>query len=280
MRFPNMCNECADEGSVLGSVFDGNHTFSDHWKTSIPESLHDLLFAANNYSSSSCQDIVDDGTFEAPIALVFRGSTAPDALILLFKNLMPAKSDLSIVSLESYESVDAWLLPTCLSLLPRLERIILRDPVLSSLGHNPEQFWSLVCSNLKAKNQLCFLSVKWTSPFQNPTTFVRDDTWLEMLMSLPLEEYYHEGESDISCQRWTRGQVLRLLYHKTLKAVHLYYPLEAGAWPSRAEQALWRLPKRSTPLRLALPAVSQEERIVIMPGLPVRISLSLVVLLR
>ena len=125
--------------------------------------------------------------------------------------------------------------------------------------------------NLTQCCQLKKLTIKWTEPSKYREWYCRDDEWLNTLLKLPLEEYHQEGENTLFYQRWTRGQVMRLLFHKTLRVVWLGCPLEEGSWPSRAEQALWPLPRRFQPLVLVLPTLTQEERKTAMKLFPVRV---------
>lgn len=268
-----------DEKRACDNVAKGTQVLCEYWDLHVPDELcslfHDVRRDKNERHGKDYNDDDTESINQAldlsPKALVFWRATPPSTLISLLKNLIQTcNNDSKIISLEMSASVDTWLLPTCLSLLPRLERMIVRDPVLRDIGVSPRKFWPHVYQNLKEMNHLRFLSVEWTQPCEYALDSERDDTWLDILLNLPLEEYHHQGLSDVFSQRWTPAQVMRLLYHSTLQFVRIDCPLEAGEWPLRGEQAMWRLPKRTTPLRLVLPAISPEERKIVISKLPVR----------
>ena len=261
-----------DETSVGESIAqDGKRTFLEYCNSHDPSLLSPVLWDFhlydNGYHAQEEQERVDE-TKSPPTALSRWGTNLSEDLVLFLVKLIGNVEYSTTISLEMRQSDDSWLLPTYLCLLPQLERITISDPVLDN-DIKPSQFWRQVFPSLKKCLNLCILTVKWTQPTNNPTSFGGEDEWLNILMQLPLEEYHHDGQSDISSQRWTRARVMRLLYHKTLQVVRLHCPLEAGSWPCRAEQALWRLPNRINPLRLILPGFSQEERDKAKPNFPV-----------
>ena len=267
-----------DETSDGEIVAKGKRAYVEYCHLHDPDAIRSVLYDFHLYDNEYYDDeqqlqeeCADDETKSPPTALARWGTNLSEDLVPFLAKLIRNVEYSTAISLEMHQSDDTWLLPTYLCLLPQLERITISDPVLNN-DFEPWEFWSQVYQCLQKCHKLRILTVKWSAqPTINPTGFGPEGEWLKILMQLDLEEYHHDGQSDISSRRWTRARVMRLLHHKTLRVVRLHCPLEAGSWPCRAEQALWRLPNRITPLRLILPGFSQQEREKVKPNFPVRI---------
>jgi hypothetical protein len=257
-----------DENLHKGILF-----LADYWNQLNEESLSTVfdrmywMMHSSDQNDQEQEDDEEDYTMSPPLPLqrlVIKGHIAGHVLTKVVTFLVQVQPPILFLTMTDSLS-PFWLLPGLLRMLPNLQTLVLRDPVVmdtttttggSNYNDDTTELWNQIHTILPTMKHLQCIQITWNNENAvvncikhhcQDENIHTDNDEEEASSSLPsslhlcqalelmpnLVEFRQEGPSPVSSHQWTTTHVLHLFRHSTLECLRLACPLRhSGTLPS------------------------------------------------